>query len=73
MSADPDSLRGLFLRHHRELRVFASRLADPDQAGDLVQEAFLRLLQHVEADRIAEPRAFLYKTLSRWPRSTIGA
>lgn len=42
-----------------------SRRGPPDQAGDLVQEACLCLLQHAEAERIAEPRAFLYKALSR--------
>lgn len=50
----------LFRRHGRELLVFASQRAG-DDAEDLVQDAYLRLLQHEDPLTIGNPRAYLYK------------
>ena len=50
----------LFRRHNKELLVFASRRVG-DAAEDLVQESFLRLMQHPEPHTIENPRAYLYK------------
>jgi RNA polymerase sigma-70 factor (ECF subfamily) len=53
----------LFRRHNKELLVFATQRAG--SAGeDLVQEAYLRLLQHPNPDQIENVRAFLFRTTS---------
>lgn len=54
----------LFRRHSKELSVFCKQRADHDLAEDLLQEAFLRILQHPEPDAIENPRAFLYQTIA---------
>ena len=54
-------LAELFQRHRKELLQFASQRAG-DFAQDLVQEAYLRLLQHPNPTGIQNIRAFLYKT-----------
>lgn len=50
----------LFRRHSKELLVFASQRTG-DAAEDLVQESFLRLMQHPEPHSIENHRAYLYK------------
>jgi RNA polymerase sigma-70 factor (ECF subfamily) len=50
----------LFRRHRKELLLFASQRAG-DAAEDLVQESFLRLMQHPQPHTIENPRAYLYK------------
>jgi RNA polymerase sigma factor (sigma-70 family) len=50
----------LFRRHNKELLVFARQSAS-DVAEDLVQESFLRLMQHPEFQSIENHRAYLYK------------
>lgn len=54
----------LFQRHSQELRVFAGQRGGQDSAEDLVQEAYLRLLQHPEPQSICNARAFLYRTIA---------
>ena len=49
----------LFRQHKKELLVFASERAG-DVAEDLVQDSFLRLIQHPEPHTIKNPRAYLY-------------
>lgn len=51
----------LFRRHGPELLAFAGQRSGSDIAEDLVQEAYLRLLQHDDPDTISNPRAYLYK------------
>lgn len=54
----------LFRRHSMELVTFAhTRVGQPD-AEDLVQEAYLRLLQHSDYAIIHNPRAYLYKIIA---------
>ncbi|ATG92301.1 RNA polymerase sigma factor [Methylomonas koyamae] len=50
----------LFLSYQRELLGFAGQRLD-DAAEDVVQEAYLRLLEHEEPDSILNPRAYLYR------------
>ena len=50
----------LFRKHSKELISFASLRAG-NAAEDLVQEAYLRLLQHPDPTSINNPRAYLYK------------
>lgn len=56
-----DLLNSLFLHHNKELLAFAGWRAGDIVAEDLVQEAYLRLLQHPELASISNPRAYLYK------------
>lgn len=52
----------LFQRHGKELLVFARQRAGYDNAEDLVQEAYARLLQLPDPALLDNPRAFLYQT-----------
>ena len=53
----------LFRRHNKELLFFATQRAG-NSAEDLVQEAYLRLLQHPDPQSIENVRAFLFRTTS---------
>lgn len=54
----------LFRRHRMELVNFANSRVDQLDAEDLVQEAYLRLLQHPDYATIHNPRAYLYKIIA---------
>ncbi|MFA5985004.1 MAG: RNA polymerase sigma factor [Methylococcaceae bacterium] len=62
MSTRKRILNFLFQTHSKALLAFAGQHSGDDQAEDLVQEAYLRMLQHPELENIENPRAFLYKT-----------
>ncbi len=53
----------LFRRHNKELLIFATQRAG-NAGEDLVQEAYLRLLQHPDPASIENVRAFLFRTTS---------
>ena len=61
------TLTDLYEEYELELRRYAGRLArDPDRAEDLVQEAFIRAMGHLDLLGLLEPyqrRAWLYRTL----------
>lgn len=52
----------LFRRHGKELLAFAGRQSAGNAAEDIVQEAYLRLLQHPNPSEIENHRAYLFKT-----------
>lgn len=52
----------LFLRHSHDLLRFLARRAGFQEAPDLLQEAYLRLLRQAERETIADPEAFLHAT-----------
>jgi RNA polymerase sigma-70 factor (ECF subfamily) len=52
----------LFRRHSKELLAFAKRQLSYNVAEDIVQEAYLRLMQHPDLASIQNPRAYLFKT-----------
>ena len=49
---------------HREIHAFASRRVGEQAAEDIVQDAYLQLLQRENKDEIREPRAFLFRVIS---------
>jgi RNA polymerase sigma factor (sigma-70 family) len=51
----------LFRQHRQELLAFAGRHSNHEAAEDLVQEAYLRFIQHAEIGHIDNPRAYLYR------------
>lgn len=51
----------LFRHHSMELVTFANSRVGHLAGEDLVQEAYLRLLQHPDCATIHNPRAYLYK------------
>jgi len=57
-------LAELFRRHRRELLAYLGRRAGHDNASDLLQEAFLRVLNHGGIAEIADPPAYLHRTAS---------
>ncbi|WP_446810634.1 RNA polymerase sigma factor [Methylomonas sp. 2BW1-5-20] len=54
----------LFRRHREELLAFAERKGNYESAEDLVQDAFLRLLQHSDLPAVNNHRAYLFKITS---------
>jgi len=59
-----DLLDSLFRRHKEELVVFAHQKGNYQTAEDLVQDTFLRLLQHRDIHSIENHRAYLFKVTS---------
>ena len=60
------SVEGLYLVHRRWLTEWLrSRLGCPDNAADLAQDTFMRLLTAREVTPIREPRAFLTTVAKR--------
>ncbi|TRW95612.1 RNA polymerase sigma factor [Candidatus Methylobacter oryzae] len=59
-----DLLNNLFHYHSKELLAFAGCRVGDFAAEDLVQETYLRLLQHPEPSSINNPRAYLYKIIA---------
>jgi RNA polymerase sigma factor (sigma-70 family) len=59
----------LFKRHRSSLQRYLTRLVPPDDAAELVQESYYRLLRHGEMVRIdAMARAFLFQTATNLAR-----
>lgn len=63
MSASAASLSFdlLFQNHQQELLKFAGQHANEEVAEDLVQEAYIRLMRQAQAEKIDNPRAYLFK------------
>jgi len=61
MSATNTALAGLYEAHASELRSFARRRAGGQEAEDIVQDAYLHLLQRGTAATLEHPRAYLYR------------
>ncbi len=63
-SRDPDALSPLLRSHYAELRNYArAKAGDAAAAEDLVQEAYLRLVNS-DVSALRNPRAFLYRVLN---------
>lgn len=54
----------LFRHHRMELVTFAHTRVGQLDGEDIVQEAYLRLLQHPDCATIHNPRAYLYKIIA---------
>jgi RNA polymerase sigma factor (sigma-70 family) len=58
-----EDLNALFRRYAKDLtRFLQRRVASPDMAADLAQEAFLKVMQATPQAPIADPRAYLFRT-----------
>jgi RNA polymerase sigma-70 factor (ECF subfamily) len=63
--AGPDAiLEGLYQAHARELQGFARRRVGRQEAEDIVQDAYLHLLQKEHFETLDHPRAFLFRIAS---------
>lgn len=51
----------LFHSYGKELLAFAGQRSGSEGAEDLVQETYVRMLQHPDPESIENPRAFLYQ------------
>ena len=62
INADQDKISRLYRESYGDLFSFVlCRLSDRQEARDLVQEAYLRLLRVDRKDFIQQPRAYLYR------------
>jgi RNA polymerase sigma-70 factor (ECF subfamily) len=57
----PRAIADFFVRHAHELRHYLRTRRGAQDADDLVQDAFLRLLESGRAQEIINPRAWLYR------------
>ena len=62
MSAANAALAGLYQAHASELHGFARRRVGRQEAEDVVQDAYLHLLQRGTAATLEQPRAYLFRT-----------
>jgi RNA polymerase sigma factor (sigma-70 family) len=61
MSQANAALAGLYQAHARELRMFARRRLGRQEAEDVVQDAYLHLLQRGTAATLEHPRPYLFR------------
>jgi RNA polymerase sigma-70 factor (ECF subfamily) len=61
MSAANAALAGLYQAHANELHGFARRRVGRQEAEDVVQDAYLRLLQRGTAATLEQPRPYLFR------------
>lgn len=61
MSAANAALAGLYQTHASELHGFARRRVGRQEAEDIVQDAYLHLLQRGTAATLEQPRAYLFR------------
>jgi RNA polymerase sigma factor (sigma-70 family) len=61
MSAADTALAGLYQAHADELHGFARRRAGRQEAEDVVQDAYLHLLQRGTTATLEHPRAYLFR------------
>lgn len=61
MSAANTALAGLYVAHAAELQGFARRRVGRQEAEDIVQDAYLHLLQRGTAATLEHPRPYLYR------------
>ncbi|HUI21379.1 MAG TPA: sigma-70 family RNA polymerase sigma factor [Methylocella sp.] len=61
MSAANAALAGLYQAHATELNGFARRRVGRQEAEDVVQDAYLHLLQRGSAATLDQPRAYLFR------------
>jgi RNA polymerase sigma-70 factor (ECF subfamily) len=57
--AEPRTLRDLFLAYRSDLLGYLMRKVGPNEAPDLLQETFVRVIRHDKLETIADPPAFL--------------
>jgi RNA polymerase sigma factor (sigma-70 family) len=61
-SLDNSLLNQLFKAHSKEMLAFIRGRFPEEDSADIVQEAFLRVLQYPNPETIREPRTFLFQT-----------
>jgi len=58
------SFKELSVDDHNDLHAFATFRAGQQEAGDIVQEAYLQYLRQDDISLIREPRAFLFRVIA---------
>lgn len=61
MAPDSVNLHVLYAEHSRELGSFARRRVGAEDAADVVQDTYLRVLQYADQCELENPRAYLYR------------
>jgi RNA polymerase sigma factor (sigma-70 family) len=49
---------------HQRIRAYATQKVGQQDAEDVIQDAYLQLLQRDETDTVREPRAFLFRVIA---------
>lgn len=49
---------------HQKIRAFATQKVGQQDADDVMQDAYLQLLQRDKQDKVREPRAFLFRIIA---------
>lgn len=49
---------------HKQIRAYATQKVGQQEAEDVVQDAYLQLLQREAVDSVREPRAFLFRVIA---------
>lgn len=62
------SVRELFERNRRELMTYLTRRVGREDASDLLQETFVRVLRHGRLENVADPPAFLQRIAANLTR-----
>src|SRR5207249_6589665 len=62
MYAADMAIAGLYQAYSHELHAFARRRAGRQEAEDIVQDAYLYLLQRGSTGTLEHPRSYLYRT-----------
>lgn len=63
-----DSLRDAIARHARDVLRFLIRRVGADNASDLAQETFVRVLRHAEHGAVVDPASLLHATAANLAR-----
>lgn len=57
-------IRALSEADHQKIRAFATQKVGQQNADDVMQDAYLQLLQRDKQDTVREPRAFLFRIIA---------
>lgn len=49
---------------HQQIRAYAAKKVGQQEAEDVVQDAYLQLLQRTHSDVVREPKAFLFRVIA---------
>lgn len=64
VTSKPTFLETLFRQNAAEVQCFVQRRVGAQEAEDVMQDAYVRLLRHPNPSAIEDPRAYLYRVMA---------